>query len=190
MARLIKTEVKSNVSMVSNFIHDDESVEQVTCKVGDKVSVSYVLNEEVKEVTGKITSIKLGKGRFNKGDQVQFNNVPLYKDPNTRSVSYRRNGSFYIWGGDIQNGRIRVTNLKSNVGKVNQISGWVEMDDIVYGKGYDFNNEVKPITITVDASTEYNSCVEEISVFEIVELSVVEEAKEEEVDNPPEQVTE
>lgn len=64
MARLIKTEVKSNVSMVSNFIHDDESVEQVTCKVGDKVSVSYVLNEEVKEVTGKITSIKLGKRKI------------------------------------------------------------------------------------------------------------------------------
>ena len=42
-------------------------------------------------------------------------------------VSSLKSGTYYIWDNEIINGRIRITNSKSNVGKAGQVTGWIDV---------------------------------------------------------------
>ena len=67
------------------------------------------------------------------GDTVILNNTALYSSSSTSSVASTKSGTYYIYSNEVVNGRIRITNSKSNVGKTpvgNYVTGWVNTKDI------------------------------------------------------------
>lgn len=70
----------------------------------------------------------LGEGR------IVFNNTPLYASSTASAVSARVSGIYYIWGSAVVNGRYRITNKPENIGKIGQVTGWVNASDIKTGE--------------------------------------------------------
>ena len=59
--------------------------------------------------------------------------VALYASASTSNYSSKKSGTYYIYSNEVVNGRIRITNSKSNVGKTpvgNYVTGWVNTKDI------------------------------------------------------------
>lgn len=68
--------------------------------------------------------------KYAAGTQVKLSNTPLYASATTNKVASRKTGTFYVWGGDVTNGRIRITNTKANIGKAGCITGWIDTNNI------------------------------------------------------------
>lgn len=64
------------------------------------------------------------------GDWVKLNKTKLYTDASTKTSSGTKSGNYYIWDNEVINGRIRITNTKTNVGKSGQVTGWVNISEI------------------------------------------------------------
>jgi hypothetical protein len=54
---------------------------------------------------------------FSKGQKVTLKNVQSYESSTTSTKGRKRTGTFYIWSAATKNGRIRITEKKSYVGK-------------------------------------------------------------------------
>lgn len=63
------------------------------------------------------------------GTKLQLKNIPLYVTSTTQKSSGLKTGVFYIWSENVLNNRIRVTNTSANVGKIGQITGWIDIAD-------------------------------------------------------------
>jgi N-acetylmuramoyl-L-alanine amidase len=75
--------------------------------------------EEPKKETSTKTSLKAG-------DKLSLNNEKLYASSTTKTASSKKTGTYYVWSTEIVNGRIRITNNKTNVGKTGQVTGWIK----------------------------------------------------------------
>lgn len=64
------------------------------------------------------------------GQKVVLNNTPLYASSTTTKVSSYKTGTYYLWDSKVTNGRIRITNKTSNVGKSGQVTGWIDTSSI------------------------------------------------------------
>ena len=62
---------------------------------------------------------------FSPGSAFRLSSVPVYNAETGPSIG-TRSGTYYIHSLPISNGRIRMTNLRSRVGKPGQVSFWVE----------------------------------------------------------------
>lgn len=76
------------------------------------------------------------------GTKVTLNNTKIYASSTSTSSSGTKTGTYYLWDASKKNGRIRITNTASNIGKSGQVTGWVNVSDIestsiyaVLGKG-------------------------------------------------------
>ena len=69
------------------------------------------------------------------GAKVTLNKTKLYVSSTASSDSGTKTGTYYLWDGAVKNGRIRITNTKSNVGKSGQVTGWVKTADISLSSG-------------------------------------------------------
>ena len=73
----------------------------------------------------------------------------LYTSATATSNSSTKSGTYYLWSAEIVNGRIRITNSSSNVGKSGQVTGWVKTSDISIGssaglgKGYGLKGSIQ-----------------------------------------------
>lgn len=65
------------------------------------------------------------------GAAIHLNNINLYPTSSSNKVANRKTGTYYIWSESILNGRVRITNSKSNVGIAGRITGWVNVKDII-----------------------------------------------------------
>jgi GH25 family lysozyme M1 (1,4-beta-N-acetylmuramidase) len=97
--------------------------------------VDYVEKKATPVVTPEKTPEKKPTTSTNKtyktaGVQVVLKKTNLYASSTSTSAAVKKTGTYYIWSNVVINGRIRITNSKSNVGKSNQITGWVEVSDI------------------------------------------------------------
>lgn len=63
------------------------------------------------------------------GTKLTLKNVILYASSSAATKAGTRTGDFYVWSKDVVNNRIRITNSKSNVGKSNQVTGWISYAD-------------------------------------------------------------
>jgi hypothetical protein len=66
------------------------------------------------------------------GTKLTLKNVPLYASATNTKYSSKKSGTFYVYSDEVVNNRIRVTNLKSNVGKTpagKYVSGWINVSD-------------------------------------------------------------
>ena len=100
------------------------AVKRRTLKVNGKYIRGYGVpkyDEEKKETTNT---------KYTAGQKVELNNAPLYASSTTTKVAGYKTGLYYLWDANITNGRIRITNKTSNVGKTNAITGWINTSSI------------------------------------------------------------
>ena len=67
------------------------------------------------------------------GQKVELSGVSLYTSSTAKNPSSKKTGTYFIYDGKVLNGRIRITNSSSNVGKTpvgNYVTGWVNESDI------------------------------------------------------------
>ena len=67
------------------------------------------------------------------GQKVELSGVSLYTSSTAKNPSGKKTGTYFIYDGKVLNGRIRITNSSSNVGKTpvgNYVTGWVNESDI------------------------------------------------------------
>ncbi len=63
------------------------------------------------------------------GTKLALKSVVLYASAYSSKKSGTRTGDFYVWSKEVVNNKIRITNSKANVGKSNQITGWISYTD-------------------------------------------------------------
>lgn len=106
---------------------------QASSRQSDRITVKVTITAAL--VGGSGTTITAGA-------KVTLNKTNLYSNATTSTSSGTRSGDYYLWDASTNNGRIRITNSKSNVGKSGQVTGWVKVSDInlssgsVLDKGY------------------------------------------------------
>jgi N-acetylmuramoyl-L-alanine amidase CwlA len=69
-----------------------------------------------------------------KSDKIILTNASLYSSATNTVVARKITGTYYIYSDQIINGRIRITNSLSNVGKTNGVTGFVNISEIVTEK--------------------------------------------------------
>lgn len=105
---------------------------QASGRKADRINVKFVVT----------TSLVGGAASVKAGSKVTLKNTKLYSDATTAQYKSTKTGTFYLWDSSTRNGRVRITNSASNVGKAGQVTGWVNVSDVslqtsaVLGKGY------------------------------------------------------
>lgn len=92
------------------------------------------------------------------GQVLDLVNEPLYATSTSTNRSSTVKGTYYYWGGDIVNGRIRITNRASRVGINGQVTGWIKAPSLVYTvvKGDTLGGIAKRYNTTVSKLVELN----------------------------------
>ena len=89
-------------------------------RVNVEVTVAAALTEKINAGTTKIAA----------GAKVTLNKINLYYSSSSTKSSGKRTGTYYLWDSSVANGRIRITNSASKVGKSGQVTGWVNVSDL------------------------------------------------------------
>lgn len=129
----------------STDISDDKTIsdKQADAKPQRKkrTKSSNVIKEEIKsenkiledstdkEPKNEITKTKPKKS-FNTGDAIEIKYTFLYNTSVTPKYFKGIQGKYYVWNDEIVNGRIRLTDSLSGVGKPERIVGWVNLKSI------------------------------------------------------------
>lgn len=120
-----------NEEIVNNKIRVTNSVSNVgKTPMGTYVSgwidVSVVTENTSSSSNSPTTSLKAGT-------KVTLKSVELYASATASKCSAKKSGTYYIYSDETSNGRIRITNSASNVGKTpasKYVSGWVKTSDL------------------------------------------------------------
>ena len=80
--------------------------------------------------TTKPTTTTTTKTYGKAGDQVKLSNTNVFGSSSAKNATSKKTGTFYIWSNEVVNNRIRITNTKERVGQANQVTGWINIDDI------------------------------------------------------------
>ena len=97
------------------------------------VNVTPVAKPEVKPVSAPSTPIKESVNILSTGSEINLNNVSLYASATSSNAVSKKSGKFYVYSDSNSNGRIRITNSKSNVGKTpagSYVTGWINVSDL------------------------------------------------------------
>lgn len=70
------------------------------------------------------------RASFATGVEVNLVEVPLYGGSSAIKEVRKLSGKYFIWSASLINNRVRITNKYENVGKVGQVTGWVNYTDI------------------------------------------------------------
>lgn len=73
------------------------------------------------------------KKSYAKGTKVNLKNTVIYASASDKSGSGTLSGTYYLYDGECINGRYRITNAKSSVGKSpigNYVTGWIKKSDV------------------------------------------------------------
>lgn len=81
----------------------------------------------VKPTTNNTTT----SAAYKAGQAVKLSNTPVYNTATTASVASRKTGTYYLWSAEVISKRIRITNTAERVGKAGQVTGWINVSDIV-----------------------------------------------------------
>lgn len=63
------------------------------------------------------------------GAKLSLKGVSLFVSAYAKTPSSRKTGTFYLWGTDVINGRVKITNRPSNVGVAGQVTGFIDLSD-------------------------------------------------------------
>lgn len=70
-------------------------------------------------------SSSASKVTFRTGAKLELKNVALYAASSSKTKANTISGTYYVWDEKQINGKVRITNSKTNVGKAGQVTGWV-----------------------------------------------------------------
>ncbi len=93
---------------------------------------SYIANEVNKllgSTTNKPTTNNSSTSTLTKGTKLSLSNVALYVSSTAKTKASTKTGTYYLWDNEVINGRVRITNSTSNVGKAGQVTGWISESD-------------------------------------------------------------
>lgn len=119
----------------------------VTAKTSDRAADRIKVNVTVNSVLTEATNS--GAVSIASGAQITLDKTNLYSSSTASSSSGKKTGTYYLWDSSVKNGRIRITNTTSNVGKSGKVTGWVNVADInvtnanVFGSGYGLKGAVQ-----------------------------------------------
>lgn len=65
------------------------------------------------------------------GAELELSKEPLYISASAAVRSSTVSGKYFFWGGSVVNGRIRITNSKSRVGISGQVTGWINVPQVI-----------------------------------------------------------
>ena len=65
------------------------------------------------------------------GTELELSKEPLYRSASAAVRSSTVSGKYFFWGGSVVNGRIRITNSKSRVGISGQVTGWINVPQVI-----------------------------------------------------------
>jgi N-acetylmuramoyl-L-alanine amidase len=65
------------------------------------------------------------------GAELELSKEPLYVSASAAVRSSTISGKYFFWGGSVVNGRIRITNSKSRVGISGQVTGWINVPQVI-----------------------------------------------------------
>lgn len=65
------------------------------------------------------------------GAELELSKEPLYISASAAVRSSTVSGKYFFWGGSVINGRIRITNSKSRVGIAGQVTGWINVPQVI-----------------------------------------------------------
>ena len=115
------------------------------------------LGEKFAWLAGEVNKRLLGTGQENvelrAGTALHLERANLYVASTSLTIAGVRTGVFYLWGKEVVNGRVRITNTTSNVGKAGRVTGWISYDDAKAAAGIkDQLNDSRGLsTIVIDA---------------------------------------
>lgn len=81
--------------------------------------ISLAYTAKVSATSNTSTAIKAGM-------KLSLKNTPLYVSSTAKSKATTVSGTYYLWDTAKINGRYRITNSTSNVGKASQVTGWID----------------------------------------------------------------
>ena len=115
----------STITIIEGNIN--EGVSRRTKKVDDKYIRGYgVPKYDTKPAEEKKPAAEKKTAAFVTGAKIKLKDCPLYVSSGAKSPAAKITGLYYIWSGDVINGRLRITNKKARVGKAGQITGWID----------------------------------------------------------------
>ena len=90
------------------------------------IALSTAKNSSVATSTSKSTSTSSNEA-LAAGTKLNLKNVALYVSASAKTKSGTKTGTYYVWDSSVINNRIRITNIKSNVGKSGKVTGWIAL---------------------------------------------------------------
>lgn len=108
--------VKIDVSGLAAGIYEVDAV------ADDNTVIHGSGDETVKKIEVKSVSMKAGS-------EHRLSYAPVYNSESGKTIG-KRSGVYYVYSDEIVNGRIRMTNKASRVGKPGQVSFWVDVKSL------------------------------------------------------------
>lgn len=101
------------------------------------------------------------------GMALHLERTNLYIASASLAIAGVRTGTYYLWGTEVVNGRVRITNSTSNVGKYGKVTGWISVDDAKAGAGLrDQTTDSRGLTKIV---IDYASNVQAMAVYNLAQ---------------------
>lgn len=101
------------------------------------------------------------------GMALHLERTNLYIASASLAIAGVRTGTYYLWGAEVVNGRVRITNSTSNVGKYGKVTGWINVDDAKAGAGLrDQTTDSRGLTKIV---IDYASNVQAMAVYNLAQ---------------------
>ena len=76
-----------------------------------------------------VPNVDSGSKELKAGTKLKLSKVALYASSSAKNRAGLKTGTYYIWSATAVNGRVRITNRSSNVGKAGRVTGWISSAD-------------------------------------------------------------
>lgn len=125
---------------------------------------SWLAKEVNKRLAGGVTVVD---DALRAGMALHLERTNLYIASASLAIAGVRTGTYYLWGAEVVNGRVRITNSTSNVGKYGKVTGWISVDDAKAGAGLrDQTTDSRGLTKIV---IDYASNVQAMAVYNLAQ---------------------
>ncbi len=115
---------KGSVNGIAGFV--DLSY---ACKNYPVIITNAGLNNTCQRDVMQNEPIHRAASQLYRGMPIQCRNTALYASSTASNYSRLINGTYYLWGVEVINGKVRITNTVARVGVSNQVSGWISVAD-------------------------------------------------------------
>lgn len=68
-------------------------------------------------------------GSLKAGAKLSLKGVSLFASAYAKTPASHKTGTYYLWGTEVINGKVRITNRPSNVGVTGQVTGYIDLAD-------------------------------------------------------------